>query len=318
MNALRIGAGLAAAFLFGTTPAFAQMFDGCPSPDIRARFEQFGKTGIMPTDLRRWLGEPKAQYIEPYKAFDDVWYVGVCWVSSWAVRTSDGVVLIDTLHEPHVDTLLDNLKKVGIAPADIKYVLLTHGHFDHIGGAYKLQALTKARFAMTQRGWDEGIASAKQSEATPRPWNMIAQDQVLKDGDAVKVGETTFTLYETPGHTFGTASYSFNVRDDGKTYRAFTVGGLGLNAIQSSQQVEAFIASVKRIEAMVKDPVDPIAVHLTTHPFSNGLTEAKARISGRKPGDPHPLVDPDGFLKQLEDLRRGAEERLIVERKAGR
>jgi metallo-beta-lactamase class B len=171
---------------------------------------------------------------------------------------------------------------------------------------------------MTQRGWDEGIAAAKQSEATPRPWKMIAQDQVLKDGDAVKVGDTTFTLYETPGHTFGTASYSFNVRDDGKTYRAFTVGGLGLNAIQSSQQVEAFIASVKRIEAMVKDPVNPIAVHLTTHPFSNGLTEAKARISGRKPGDPHPLVDPDGFLKQLEDLRRGAEERLIVERKAGR
>jgi metallo-beta-lactamase class B len=75
---------------------------------------------------------------------------------------------------------------------------------------------------------------------------------------------------------------------------------------------------VKRIEAMVTDPVDPLAVNLTTHPFSKGLTEAKARIPGRKPGDPHPLVDPDGFLKQLEDLRRGAEERLIVERKAGR
>ena len=313
-----IGAGLAAAFLFGCTPALAQISDGCPSKEILARFQQFGQTGIMPPDLGRWLGDRKAQYVEPYKAFDNVWYVGVCWVSSWAVRTSDGVVLIDTLHEPHVDTLLENLKKAGIQLAEIKYVLMTHGHFDHVGGAYKIQPLVKARFAMTQRGWDEGIASAKASEATPRPWKMIPQDLVLKDGDVVKVGDTTFTLYETPGHTFGTASYSFKVRDGGAIHRAFTVGGLGLNAIKSSKQVEDFIASVKRIEAMVKDPVDPIAVHLTTHPFSNGLTEAKDRIPGRRPGDPHPLVDPDGFLKQLEELRLGAEERLIVERKAGR
>ena len=108
------------------------------------------------------------------------------------------------------------------------------------------------------------------------------------------------------------------MRDGDKTLRAFTVGGLGLNAIQNSQQVEAFIASVKRIEAMVHDPANPIMTHLTTHPFSNGLTEAKDRIPARKPGEAHPLVDPQGFLKQLAQLRAGAEARLIVERKAGR
>ena len=310
---------LAAMILTSVLPAAqAQALTGCNSGEILARFEGFGKTGIMPADLGKWLGDPQAQTIEPYKAFDNVWYVGVCWVSAWAVRTSDGVVLIDTLHDPLTGILLDNLKKAGVQSSEIKYVLMTHGHLDHAGGAYKVKPLTNARFAMTQRGWDEGAASSKLSQATPRAWTMIPQDLVLKDGDSVKVGNSTFTLYETPGHTFGTASYSFTVRDGANSYRAFTVGGLGLNAIQSSKQVEDFIASVKRIEQMVRDPADPIAVHLTTHPFSNGLTEAKDRIPGRKPGDPHPLVDPQGFLKQLEALRLGAEELLVIERKAGR
>ena len=90
----------------------------------------------MPADLGRWLGDAKAQYIEPYQAFDNVHYVGVCWVSAWLVKTSAGVVLIDTLHEPFADQLIENIKKVGVDPADIKYVLMTHGHFDHVGGAY--------------------------------------------------------------------------------------------------------------------------------------------------------------------------------------
>jgi metallo-beta-lactamase class B len=309
---------LGALALSGSIPAAAQSPVGCNSADLLARFEQFGKTGAMPPELGRWLGDAKAQRIEPYKAFDNVWYVGVCWVSAWAVRTSEGVVLIDTVHEPHVDTLLDNLKKVGIGLHEIRYVLMTHGHFDHVGGAYRLQPLTKARFAMSQRGWDEGTASSGQSQSTPRPWSFVMQDLTLKDGESVTLGDTVFTLYETPGHTFGTASYSFRVRDGDKSYRAFTVGGLGLNAIQNSKQVEDFIASVKRIETMVKDPTDPITVHLTTHPFSNGLTEAKDRIPSRKPGEPHPLVDPSGFKAQLEQLRVGAEARLILERKAGR
>lgn len=306
-------------FMWAPSAVPAQELQGCASEPIRAKFEPFLKAGVMPADLLAWLGDPKAQYVEPYQAFDNVWFVGVCWVSAWAVRTSEGVVLIDTLHDPFTDRLLDNLIKIGVQPADIKYVLMTHGHFDHAGGAYRLKPLTNAKFVMTQRGWDEGFASTKRwFKGTPRAWTMIPQDMTLRDGETVKLGDATFTLYETPGHTFGTASYSFTVRDGVKSYRAFTVGGLGLNAIQSSKQVEDYIASVTRIAQMVKDPVDPISVHLTTHPFSNDLTEAKDRIPGRNPDELHPLVDPSGFLKQLEALRLGAEERLIVERKAGR
>ena len=297
----------------------AQPFDGCPSKEILARFEDFGRTGKMPPDLGRWLNDPKAQYIEPWKAFDNVYFVGVCWVSAWAIRTSDGVVLIDTLHEPHVDQLIANLRKVGVDLADVKYVLMTHGHFDHAGGAAKLKPLlNNAKFVMTQTGWDEAIESARASETMPWRWSMIARDVVAKDGDAIQLGGNSFGVLETPGHTLGTASYTLDVKDGASTYRAVTVGGLGLNAIKDSKQVESYIASVTRLSELVKQPNQPITVHLTTHPFSNGLTEARDALAARKPGGPNPLVDPEGLLKQLAALRSGAEERLEVERKAGR
>ena len=301
------------------SPLAAQPFEGCPSEQILARFEDFGRTGKMPPDLGRWLGDPKAQYIEPWKAFDNVYFVGVCWVSAWAIRTSDGVVLIDTLHEPHVDQLIANLRKVGIDPAEVRYVLMTHGHFDHVGGAAKLKPLmTNAKFVMTQTGWNEAIESARQSEATPRPWSMIPQDVVVKDGDVISLGGNSFGVLETPGHTLGTASYTAEVRDGAVAYQAITIGGLGLNAIKDAKQVEGYISSVDRIAQLVRQTNKPVTVHLTTHPFSNGLMEARDHLAARKPGEPNPLVDPEGLLRQLASLRAGAEQRLEIERKAGR
>jgi metallo-beta-lactamase class B len=166
IGVLRLGLSIAATFLFiHAAQAQEQPFQGCPSKEIATRFEEFSQTGKMPPDLGRWLHDPKAQYIEPWKVFDNVYFVGVCWVSAWAIRTSDGVVLIDTLHEPHMDQLVANLRKVGVNLAEIKYVLITHGHFDHAGGAFKLKPLLpNAKFVMTQTGWDEAMESAKASQ----------------------------------------------------------------------------------------------------------------------------------------------------------
>ena len=147
---------------------------------------------------------------------------------------------------------------------------------------------------------------------------MIAQDVVVKDGDAIGLGDNRLGVLETPGHTHGTASYTYDVKDRAISYRAITVGGLGLNAIENSKQVEAFIASLDKIAQLVKQQTNPVMVHLTTHPFSNGLTELREKVISRKPGEPNPLVDPQGLLEQLAYLRKGSEERLDVERKAGR
>ena len=288
----------------------------CESAPLSAAFAVFSETGRMPPDLGRFITDAALQKVEPYKAFDNVYYVGICWVSAWLLTSPRGHVLIDTLYGPYSDKMLDNIRALGFDPKDIKLVVITHGHFDHAGGAARLKALLEpqTRFAMSREGWREAAEAAAQSAGGARAWTMIEPDLVISDGQILTAGDVTIQAFETPGHTMGTVSFACDARDGGRTYRAFTVGGLGLNAVQRPEQVEAFITSVKRIRAMTEDTARPIELHLTTHAFSTGLTEAKDLLNTRKPGDPHPLVNLPAFQRQLDQLQAGAERRLALER----
>ena len=285
----------------------------CESAPLMAAFTVFSETGRMPPNMVKFVGDAALNKIEPYKAFDNVYYVGICWVSAWLITSPSGHVLIDTLYGPYTSQMLGNIRALGFHPKDIKLVVLTHGHFDHAGGIGQLKSelAPGTRFAMTQEGWREGA----ENSSHPRwPWAMIEPDILLTDGQTVTGGDIAIQAFETPGHTMGTASFAFDARDGGRTYRAFTVGGLGLNRIRGPEQVEAFIASLKRIRTLTQDGARPVELHLTTHGFLTGLNEVKDLLKTRKGTDPHPLVDLPALRKQLDELQAGAERRFVVER----
>ncbi len=306
---------LATGLLACTSPASAEWFNGCSSGPILEKFVEFGKTGKMPQDLGKWLNTPESQYIEPWKPFDNVHFVGICWVSAWLVHTDDGVVLIDTLYGPFAKQIIENIAATGVNFADIKYVLMTHGHFDHVGGTVALKPLLpNAKFVMTKGGWDEATQSSADSQSGPRAWDMIAPDVIVSDGDTIELGGNTFQIVETPGHTWGTASYLYDVMDGEETYRAITIGGLGLNAIEGPTQVEAYIESVDRVRKLVESSDESVEVHLTTHGFSNDLDENRRKLAERKSSEPNIFVDPQALLNQIAALRAGAVERLAMEK----
>ncbi len=307
---LALGCCAAGASLFPSLVPPAQAAT-LSTAEVNRLFQKLGAEKKAPKELDAWIHDPAAQKIAPYQAFDNVWQVGIAWVSSWAVKTSDGWVLIDTTHEPFVDFLIENLRTVGIAQEDVKLVLMTHGHFDHVGGYYRLKPLLKnARFVMTERGWNEAFRYANESKGTPKEWKMLEEkDVVAKDGDQLRCGDSVFTVLETPGHTWGTASYVYDVLWGDKSCKAVTVGGQGLNAIEGPDQVRAYIKSMERLS---EDSLG-IEVDLTAHPFSSGLADLIPALRSLKPSDPHPLINRAAYLNRLKKLNEGAVARLKQE-----
>lgn len=234
-----VSAAAAALLLLSSASVNAQspVTSRCESAAIFAQYVAFSDTGRMSPELIRFLNDPVLQKMEPYKAFDNVYYVGVCWVSAWLITSPRGHVLIDSLYGGYTDTLIENIRTLGFDLKDIKLVAMTHGHRDHAGGAAKLkQALQPGtRFAMSAEGWREAAETAAQSTGTPIAWTMIERDLVLADGQTVSAGNITLQSFDTPGHTMGTVSFAFDARDGSRTWRAFTIGGAGPECRQGAR-----------------------------------------------------------------------------------
>ena len=217
-------------------------------------------------------------YVEPVKVFDNLYFVGQSEYSAWAVKTSDGIILIDTLFDYSVEEeVINGLTKLGLDPATIKYAVVTHPHPDHHGGAKLLQERYKTRVLMSAVDWDviDRLTGAKPT-----------RDMVVTDGQRLTLGDTSVTLYITPGHTPGTISVLLPVRDNGVSHLAALWGGTGLNADRAS--LEQYIASARRFRGIAQKAGADIM--LSNHTDWDGTKVYLPQLSTRKSGTPHPYV----------------------------
>jgi glyoxylase-like metal-dependent hydrolase (beta-lactamase superfamily II) len=248
------------------------------------------------------------QQVAPFKAFDNVFYVGVGWVGAWLVSTSQGLILLDAVEERYVDHLLASVKRLGFDPAQIKYVVITQAHADHYGGAAKIQDLYGARVAMGEADWD-AIAQPSEGSRVRPPTRDIA----LKDRDTIKLGSTTLKFHATPGHTPGTTSVDFIVFDRGQPHRAFLFGG-GAPA-PGAVAAEQFIASVAKVERLQSG----VQVRLVNHPWMDPQFWDRAeKIAQRGRSDPHPMVAPEAFRAWIQDLKASGQRALDATRLGSR
>src|SRR5437588_3901754 len=142
------------------------------------------------------------QKVEPFKVFVNLYYIGPGYVSVWLLTTPEGNVLFDTAQEPYVDWVINNIRKVGVDPKSIKYILLSHGHLDHFGGAARIQEASGARVVALAEDWEmiEQVASRPGRNGGPPP-RTPKRDMVVKDGDTLTLGNFSMKLYHHPGHT---------------------------------------------------------------------------------------------------------------------
>ena len=237
---------------------------------------------------------PRSQWhAEPAKVFDNLYFLGQTEYTAWAVVTSDGIIVIDPLFDYSVeDEIWNGLTKLGLDPKRIRYVVISHAHSDHVGGARFLQD-RGARVVMSAADWDLLATD-------PGSWPKAKRDIVATDGQKLTLGDTTLTLHFTPGHTLGTISTIIPVKDGGRTHTAALWGGTGFNWRNNGGRryltperpatfwYDNYSTSARRFrEIATKAGAD---VLLSNHPATDASTIKLPALGRRRPGDPHPYV----------------------------
>ena len=225
-------------------------------------------------------------YAEGGQVFDNLYMLTTKTNSAWAVKTSEGIILIDTLFGYAAqDAIVDGLKKVGLDPADIKYVIVSHAHGDHDGSVKFLQDTYKPRIIMGPKDWELSARSAD----PPR------HDIEATDGQKVTLGDTTVTIYVTPGHTAGTLSVLVPVKERGQPHLAMEWGGTALSGRTSKEMLESYISNAKRL----KDISDGLGadVIIGNHTEYNDALNRLERTKARKAGEPNPWIVGKGEVQ---------------------
>src|SRR5271163_2300203 len=164
-------------------------------------------------------------YAEPARVFDNLYFVGSKIHSSWALTKSEGIILIDTLFTCNSEEeIVGGLKKLGLDPATVKYVIISHAHADHVGGAKLMQDRYGSHIVMGGPDWD-----AIEKSVNGYPLGKPKRDIVADDGQKITLGDTSVTLITTPGHTPGTLSLLFTVKDNGRPLNVAYSGGTAFN-----------------------------------------------------------------------------------------
>jgi metallo-beta-lactamase class B len=250
----------------------------------------------------------------PAHIHGNTWYVGTCGITVILVRTSAGLVLIDTGPEDAAPQVLANIKALGFDPRQVKWLLMTHEHFDHVGGMAAIEAATGAKLAVNPAA-AQAMRSGKADPADPQagilakyPMKPARVDRVLRDGAVLTLGGTRFTMHANPTHSPGSSSWTWQSCEAGKCLTIAyadsvnTISSDDYMFTQHPDRIDAARAGLRVIEAL---PCDLI---LTPHPGGSNLLD---RLSGKAP-----LADPRGCVAYAAAGNDRLAQRLAKERAA--
>jgi metallo-beta-lactamase class B len=238
--------------------------------------------------------------ITPTRVFDNLYAIGRTSTVIWAITTPAGILLIDAGYPDQVESvLLPGLRALGLDPANVKYVLLGHGHADHFGGASYFQE-RGARVALSAIDWEliEQLPALPAAAGLPPP----RRDVVVADGEPILFGGMTITPVLIPGHTPGALGFVFPVQDGSRAHMAALFGGsILLSGRIADDALRQYVNSIERFAAVTRRL--GVDVEIQNHPIYDGFAGKLERLAQRRDSD-HPfVVGSDSYQRFLTVMR---------------
>ena len=242
--------------------------------------------------FRRNVGTPEDQRtpFTPHKVAGNIYYVGTRSLASFLVTSPEGHILINTNYEAGVPGLKDSVEKLGFNFGDIKIVLGSHAHGDHMEGDALVKEMTGAQvMAMA-----EDVPALERMKPGGKAHPL---DRILHDGDRVILGGTTLVARLTPGHTRGCTTWTTTIRDDGRDLSVVIVGSMGsnpgfqfVNNKENPAIADEYKQGFRVLQSLKPD------VPLASHPAMYDMAAKFARIGK----GPNPFIDPAGYTAELD------------------
>jgi metallo-beta-lactamase class B len=240
---------------------------------------------------------------EPFPAHriaDHLYYVGTKGLSTYLITTSQGHILINSSFDRSVPLIRASVEKLGFKFTDVKILLNSHAHDDHVGGMALLKELTGGK-VYVMRG-DEGVigAGGKGQYLYKATWKPVKVDKVLQDGDDVQLGEAVLKAHLTPGHTRGCTTWTMRATDGGKTYDVVIVGSPNVNPgyqlannTDYPEIADDFARTFRVLKALHCD------IFLGAHGSYYDMEAKYAKLKSGSGGNP--FVDPAGYNAYIAD-----------------
>jgi metallo-beta-lactamase class B len=242
------------------------------------------------------------QPVPPFRIADNLYYVGAEGVASYLITTPAGDILLDTGFRETVPLVQASIRQLGFRVEDIRVLLISHGHFDHVGGEAAMKAATHAKLLVNPaeapllaRGGKGDFAFRDHLSYPP-----VTADGLLKDGEAVRLGGVALVPHFTPGHTRGCTTWTMTVQDGGQPRHVVFACSLSTPDYQVVNNaaypgiVDDLTHSFATLRAL------PCDIFLAAHPWEFDLDRKREALQTAKPGGANPFVDPQGYRAYID------------------
>ncbi len=244
----------------------------------------------------------------PHKVIGNIYYVGTETLASFLITTPQGHILVNSMYERNWPVIRKSIEQLGFKAADIKIILGSHAHADHMEADALIREATGAQvMAMAE---DVPALQAMKPGGKAHPI-----DKVLHDGDQVTLGGTTLVAHLTPGHTKGCTTWTMKAQEGGRSYDVVIIGSMGVNPgtrlVNNPNNPTIAEEYVRGYKVMHSLPCD---VPLGSHPAMYNMTEKHRKLAG---GSPNPFIDPQGYKAEIDLVERTFAALLEEQRKVG-